>query len=178
MTIEKVYDELYGMIDDLKKQIAASGGSDVTITPALESGTKIADYTIGEDEGVLYAPTPPDPYTLSTTEHIIGSYDGIDLYVKLFKNVSLTSEQWTTLGLTGVNVVDCFGLITCSLISNKFPLTFYLTATSNCNWGINSTGDVRIQPNMASESYGTLTADIIVYYTKVSSEAKKTTKKK
>ena len=60
MTIEKVYDELYGMIDDLKKQIAAGGGGDsVTITPALESGTKVADYTIGEDEGALYAPTPP-----------------------------------------------------------------------------------------------------------------------
>ena len=60
MTLEKVYDELYGMIDDLKKQIAAGGGSDVTITPALESGTKIADFSIGSDEGSLYAPTTPD----------------------------------------------------------------------------------------------------------------------
>lgn len=59
MTIEKVYDELYGMIDDLKKQIASAGGSDVTITPALESGTKVADYAIGETEGSLYAPTIP-----------------------------------------------------------------------------------------------------------------------
>lgn len=59
MTIEKVYDELYGMIDDLKKQIAAGGGGDdVTITPALESGTKVADFTIGEDSGSIYAPTP------------------------------------------------------------------------------------------------------------------------
>lgn len=57
MTIEKVYDELYGMIDDLKKQIAAAGGGDeVTITPAAESGAKVADYTIGETEGSLYAP--------------------------------------------------------------------------------------------------------------------------
>lgn len=59
MTIEKVYDELYGLIDDLKKQIAAKGGSDVTITPVLDSGTKIADFTIGEDEGALYTPTIP-----------------------------------------------------------------------------------------------------------------------
>ena len=60
MTIEKVYDELYGMIDDLKKQIAAGGGGDsVTITPALESGVKVADYTIGETEGSLYAPDLP-----------------------------------------------------------------------------------------------------------------------
>lgn len=34
------------------------GGSDVTITPTLESGTKIADYTINDIPGVLYAPTP------------------------------------------------------------------------------------------------------------------------
>ena len=60
MTIEKVYDELYGMIDDLKKQIAAGGGGDeVTITPAMESGVKVADYTIGETEGSIYAPDLP-----------------------------------------------------------------------------------------------------------------------
>lgn len=35
-----------------------SGGSNVTITPTLQSGTKIADYTIDETSGSLYAPTP------------------------------------------------------------------------------------------------------------------------
>ena len=35
-----------------------SGGSEVTITPTLQSGTKIADYTIDETSGSLYAPTP------------------------------------------------------------------------------------------------------------------------
>lgn len=34
------------------------GGSEVTITPTLQSGTKIADYTIDETSGSLYAPTP------------------------------------------------------------------------------------------------------------------------
>lgn len=33
------------------------GGSEVTITPTLQSGTKIADYTIDETSGSLYAPT-------------------------------------------------------------------------------------------------------------------------
>lgn len=32
------------------------GGSDVTITPTLSSGTKIADFTIDSESGVLYAP--------------------------------------------------------------------------------------------------------------------------
>ena len=34
------------------------GGSDVTITPTLQSGTKIADYSIDDTPGSLYAPTP------------------------------------------------------------------------------------------------------------------------
>lgn len=34
------------------------GGSDVTITPTLATGTKIADYTIDSESGSLYAPTP------------------------------------------------------------------------------------------------------------------------
>lgn len=34
------------------------GGSEVTITPVLTSGTKIADYSIDENTGSLYAPTP------------------------------------------------------------------------------------------------------------------------
>ena len=34
------------------------GGSTVTITPTLESGTKIADYSIDDVDGSLYAPTP------------------------------------------------------------------------------------------------------------------------
>ena len=88
MTIEKVYDELYGMIDDLKKQIAA-GGSDVTITPALESGTKVADYTIGSDEGVLYAPTPP-------------------LETKLFYDIANKSESVSSTGQVNYTAVnDC-----------------------------------------------------------------------
>lgn len=43
------------------------GGSDVTITPTLQSGTKIADYSIDDTPGSLYAPTPEDlPGTLVT----------------------------------------------------------------------------------------------------------------
>lgn len=69
MTIEKVYDELYGMIEDLKKQIAAGSGTDVTITPALESGTKVADYEIDGEAGVLYAPTPETPLLFLDVAH-------------------------------------------------------------------------------------------------------------
>ena len=44
------------------------GGSDVTITPRLSSGTKIADYTIDDTSGSLYAPTPPDAVTITPVQ--------------------------------------------------------------------------------------------------------------
>lgn len=43
------------------------GGSDVTITPALTEGKKIADYSIDSESGSLYAPTPEElPDTIVT----------------------------------------------------------------------------------------------------------------
>lgn len=36
------------------------GGSNVTITPTLTQGTKIADFNTGDTEGSLYAPTPQE----------------------------------------------------------------------------------------------------------------------
>ena len=57
-----------GLIDEMLSgsvagniKVETSGGSTVTITPTLESGTKIADFTIDENSGVLYAPTPEPP---------------------------------------------------------------------------------------------------------------------
>lgn len=55
-----------------------SGGSDVTITPTLQSGTKIADYTIDETSGSLYAPTP-EAITVSSPLSKTGSNISIDL---------------------------------------------------------------------------------------------------
>ena len=45
------------------------GGSSITITPSLESGTKVADFTIDETSGILYAPTPTE-YTAGTNVQI------------------------------------------------------------------------------------------------------------
>lgn len=59
MILEKVYDELYGMIEDLKKKVQAAEKTDVTIAPALESGTKLADFEIDGTEGTIYGPITP-----------------------------------------------------------------------------------------------------------------------
>lgn len=40
----------------LRANLAVGGGSEVTITPTYNSGTKIADYTIDGEEGEIYIP--------------------------------------------------------------------------------------------------------------------------
>lgn len=50
--------ELEGRVKELEE----SGGGEITIEPTLISGTKIADYAIGDTPGELYAPTPITDY--------------------------------------------------------------------------------------------------------------------
>lgn len=78
MKLEKVYDELYGMIEDLKKKIAA-GGAEVSITPTLESGVKVADFEIDGESGAIYTPSEVAGI-YSSTETLVGTYGGQDLY--------------------------------------------------------------------------------------------------
>lgn len=56
MELRKVYDELYGMIEDLKKE--ASGGSDVTVLPLATTGQPIAKITVDNVETTIKAPYP------------------------------------------------------------------------------------------------------------------------
>ena len=92
MKLEKVYDELYGMIEDLKRKIGA-GGSEVTITPTLESGEKVADYSIDGTEGCIYAPPVPNIYG---SDEVIVGYSGADpVYCKRVDIAALPSSATT-----------------------------------------------------------------------------------
>lgn len=72
------------------------GGSTVTITPTLSSGTKIADYSIDEVSGSLYAPNGGGgggSHTYSTTEQIVGTWiDGSDVYEKSFEAQIISTD--------------------------------------------------------------------------------------
>lgn len=57
---------LSDFIDDVSTVIGSNATG--TITPALESGTKIADYSLNGVEGSLYAPTPEDELPAVTAE--------------------------------------------------------------------------------------------------------------
>ena len=110
MTIEKVYDELYGIIENLKREIAAvaAGETSITITPALDSGTKVADYSIDNTSGSLYAPTPivPAGIKFETTETEVGAVNGLPLYSRIFTGTWTETEHTTLYWMTtGINTV-------------------------------------------------------------------------
>lgn len=128
MKLEKVYDELYGMIEDLKKKIAAmSSGDEVTITPALESGTKVADYTIGEDSGSLYAPSMPNIYG---DDEVIVGYSGTDpVYCSRVDIASLPSS--TSIGEYEHAIAD---------IDTILKSDVYVRDASGNVWNSNSIG--------------------------------------
>lgn len=79
------------------------GGSTVTITPTLSSGTKIADYSIDGVSGSLYAPSGGGgggSHTYSTTEQIVGTWiDGRSIFEKVFyiENGINISNSWSAL---------------------------------------------------------------------------------
>lgn len=56
MELRKVYDELYGMIEDLKKE--GLGGSNVSVTPLVTSGQSIAKITVDNVDKFIKAPYP------------------------------------------------------------------------------------------------------------------------
>lgn len=73
---------------------SGGGGSVVSITPTLSSGTKIADFSINGISSELYAPSGGggSGQDYSTTEHVIGTWiDGKPLYEKtvVFNNPPL-----------------------------------------------------------------------------------------
>ena len=63
---------LYNKIMRVVKAMLDSGvyGDSVTITPSLNTGTKIADYTINDTAGALYTPDIPDISDLATESYV------------------------------------------------------------------------------------------------------------
>lgn len=167
MILEKVYDELYGMIEDLKKKVAGiSGGSTVTITPALQSGTKVADYSIDGTEGSLYAPTPVG-LTFASTETEVGSFDGKPLYSRIFSGEwtqTLSGNQWLITDIpaasNGIDFIFSAYMITAAGI---------LAISLENQVHEDHVGVTTVSPRTFTE--------IALLYTKPTVEAKKTKKK-
>lgn len=183
-------DELAGDIEILRKKVNKAGGDTVTITPALESGTKVADYSIGETEGSLYAPAIPEglyPFIVDdTNEHVIGKDgNGKEIYCKRVNITALPSTTFTFVphahGIANIDkILAYFGFIDFS--SGSVSNTIYTMFGSN---GFSPTGSVyayidstniHIQVGQDRSSTG---AHFIIFYTKTPPiETKKGGKKK
>ena len=179
MTIEKVYDELYGMIDDLKKQIAAGSGSDVSITPALESGTKVADYEIDGEAGVLYAPTPAivPELVIDTTEHIVGKYGNDDMYCKEVTIDAFPSTAYTPSNYAhGITDLKEFVAFNCYITSSGIGASGYVPYMGATAGGADNSSMYAVNLNdtniiiTVGRDRSAVSGKIILFYTKTEPE--------
>lgn len=174
MILEKVYDELYGMIEDLKKKVG-KGGSQVTITPTLESGEKVADYSIDGTEGAIYAPPVMEYY--STTERVIGEWiDGSPVYMKVIDIGALPNNTQKTIDITSIGVdaiIELSGFGKDGSTGDLLPLPYVNAdaATNNIQVYASSTSII-VKDKIDFSSFS---GYMIIKYTKTAS---RTTKKK
>lgn len=91
----------------LRANLAVGGGSEVTITPTYNSGTKIADYSIDGEPGSIYIPNYPQ-----YTESVLYTYSGTTRQTTINLNDSMTNYDtliitfgWN-LGGTNFETVD------------------------------------------------------------------------
>lgn len=105
---------LGGVIDDMLSgsvagniQFESSGGSTVTITPTLESGTKIADFSIDDVAGVLYAPTPEQPIEYTAGANIQISEENVisatDTTYTAGNNITIDNGVISAIGGSSLN---------------------------------------------------------------------------
>jgi len=100
------------------------GGSTVSITPTLQSGTKVADYEIDQQQGTLYAPTPTtvvaNPSGQATGQlssvqigsdiyEIVGGSGGAGSFTETTLYTNQTGEYSTTVTLS--DSIDNYDLI-------------------------------------------------------------------
>lgn len=176
--LAKWIDELAGDIEILRKKINNTGGDTVTITPALESGVKVADYSIGETTGTLYA---PKSVNYSTAEQETGKtwIDGSPVYQKTISLGELPNASTLIVahGISNLDTVISFDGMAFNSVDGGFPLpnvSLTLVSTQLTVW-VDSTNITLQTGSDRSGYYGYMT----LYYTKKPPvETKKGGKKK
>lgn len=99
----------------LRANLAVGGGSEVTITPTYNSGTKIADYSIDGEEGEIYIPV---------------TYNVVSLY----HNETATNENIVTLLQSFKNFDDIILIVTRNADNTTYKMQYrYNTDYINVN---------------------------------------------
>ena len=113
------------MLNDISYS-GGGGGSDVDITPTIQSGTKIADFEVDGVSGELYAPM----IQYSNTEQAVGTWvDGRTIYQKTIITPFSTSSATSFLYTGSINIGSFFPDITdwANSYFNMVPQFSYLT---------------------------------------------------
>ena len=163
------------MIEDLKKKVAGiSGGSTVTITPTLQSGDKLADYSIDGTAGAIYAPEN----VFSTTETKVGKWGTDDLYRKVIVDtINLNSSYEVKIAsvLSSTENLKYYNCMLSRTASHMYQNGFALSGDS-VELCINADKDLAGTAKISTDT--TATCILIIYYTKTETETKTTKKKK
>lgn len=129
------------------------GGSDVTITPTLTSGTKIANYEIDGEGGSLYAPTPTSltaQLPLSISNNVI-SIDLSDFITDTELNTVLedyTTYQYTESRYTPLATFNSYTIsaeshfqktLTAGTNITIDPVTNTISASGGSSWDYSTT---------------------------------------
>lgn len=84
------------------------GGSEVTITPTLQSGTKIADYSIDQEAGSLYAPTPEELPDTIVTKALRKYNDTSQTKIMTVTTYDKENDQEVSQDIYAPSPVDCW----------------------------------------------------------------------
>ena len=111
----------------------SGGGSTVTIEPVYNSGIKIADYTIDEEEGEIYIPANQGPVVINLWNYVADNNNNIywsgaaitlndsilnydEIVVEIISNIGDLNDSWKS--------SNQYRLITDILINALVPYTF------------------------------------------------------
>lgn len=138
-TAQEVSDNKYLRADGTwKNPPGGGGGSNVTITPTLSSGTKIADFEIDGTPGELYAPSGgSSAHNYSTTEQVVGTWiDGKPVYEITVESTttrdgSVSTTQSVSTGVSDIKeLIDLRGAASYGANTAWLPFTFSDNASS------------------------------------------------
>lgn len=125
------------------------GGSDVTVTQVVSTGTKIASIKVDDDITDLYAPNATVTQTVASGTEI-AKVDGTSIYIPDAGSVSVTADGSKTytqllnqlyalIDATKINAKSIFEMIGSDGVVTVFPCTYVSTTQINF---VGSTGSV------------------------------------
>ena len=134
------------------------GGSEVTVTPIVTGGTKIATITVDGTNKDIYAPD----IVYSTTEQKIGKWiDGSDLYRKVIQYTpesSITTGNHAIADVTGLKIVKYDAVAYNTTNGNNFHIPL---PVGNVSTAIGTNGTNLIL-SLSNETWGTDSLFVVI----------------